>query len=176
MRFSNQYFVWLFTFLLLLSGNIWSYSSPVAFQQSEALKVAKQNLPSEGMLQQSSDGYVYVKVTDDYVRYLFPLIQQPGFDIPSAVKRHTKIGAHISIFYENEAKAIGPIPEIGQLFSFEPESIQMIRSGRKEYIILQVTAPQLENLRQHYGLSSKLLDHEFHITLAEKHLYSSKKH
>lgn len=120
------------------------------------------------MTQTSTDKYVYIKVINEYVHRLFPLIKQPGFVKPGSITRLTKIGAHISVFYENEAKQISPISEVGRTFYFKPKEIRTVRNGNKEYIVLDVEAPQLEKLRSHYGLSPKLFNHEFHITLAER--------
>jgi hypothetical protein len=161
-------------FILFLLTSCQSSSQTVTLAPSpyeEALKVAREELPSYGKLEQGPDGYVYLKVPNRYVYRLFPILHEHHFDVPYAIKRHTRIGAHISVFYKGEALAVGPIREIGYVFDFEPERIKIVRSGRKQYIILEVKSPQLELLRQRYGLSPKLMDHEFHITLAEKNLY-----
>lgn len=135
---------------------------------SEALEIARKDLPSEGRLEQGRDGYIYLKVSNDYVHRLFPLIKQSGFHIPSSIQRNTKTGAHISVFYKKEGEHVGKIPEIGKIYSFIPTEIKVVRSKSKEYVILEVSAPELENLRKKYHLSPKLMGHEFHITLAEK--------
>lgn len=156
---------------LLLAVEVKSYQIQTQFPstvEERALSIAQHELPHKGTLIQIEDGYVYVKVSNDYIHRLFPLIKQPGFVKPSSVTRPTKVGAHISVFYENEAQQIGTISEIRRTFYFKPKDIRTVRNGNKEYIVLDVEAPQLEQLRSHYGLSSKLFNHEFHITLAER--------
>ena len=61
------------------------------------------------------------------------------------------------------------LSETGQKFKFTLKDITTVHPNKNtHYIILQVIAPELEALRQNYGLSSKLHGHEFHISLAKK--------
>lgn len=171
MQVMRSFFLFVF---LLLASEVNCYQIQTRFPstvEERALSIAQHELPHTGTLTQIGDGYVYVKVSNDYVHRLFPLIEQPGFDKPSSITRQTKVGAHISVFYENEAKQIGPISEVGKTFYFKPKDIRTVRNGNKEYIILEVEAPQLEKLRSHYGLSPKLFNHEFHITLAARTIH-----
>jgi hypothetical protein len=165
---------WFLAFCLLVVGETWAFELPQksapSLKQNEVVAFAQKNLPTQGILKKNQDGYVYLKIPDRYVKVLFPLIKEPGFAIPYAIRRHTKIGAHISVFYKGETAPFGQMSEIGKVYSFEPKSIKRVRAGRKEYIILEVFAPGLENLRKRYGLPPKLLNHEFHITLAEKRI------
>ena len=161
----------LLSFLLMSFKWTWgnqTQQKPPLAKQEEAIHIAKKDLPSEGILQQGLDGYVYVKVANEYVHRLFPLIKEPGFVKPGSITRNTKIGAHISVFYKKEAQKAGQIKELGKVYSFKPVSIRRIRTGKKEYIILDISAPELESLRESYGLSPLLQGHDFHITLAEK--------
>lgn len=164
---------WLFLLLALIIWTLWQVpphkQSEIIVNQT-AIEKAKQELPTTGVLEQNHDGFVFLKLPDEYVMKLFPLVEEPGFEIPYSIKRHSKTGAHISVFYPNESSSLGPISEMGKTFSFEPKNIRHVRAGRKKYIILEVEAPELEQLRQKYGLQPKLLGHEFHVTLAEKHL------
>ena len=168
----RQYPILLLVLLVLTACESSSHTvSKTPTHEEKALEVAKRDLPNQGKLEQGPDGFVYLKVTNQYVDRLFPLVQEPGFDIPNSIKRHTKIGAHISVFFKREAQSLGPIHEIGNVYSFEPERVRVVRAGRKEYIILEVKSPDLERLRKQYGLSPKLINHEFHITLGEKNLH-----
>jgi hypothetical protein len=166
--------LWLLAFCLLVVGKTWAFELPQksapSLRQDEIIAIAQKDLPSQGILKKNQDGYVYLKIPDRYVKRLFPLIKEPGFSIPYAIRRHTKVGAHISVFYKDETRLFGPMNEIGKIYTFEPRNIKRVRAGAKEYIILEVRAPELENLRKRYGLSPKLLNHEFHITLAEKRI------
>lgn len=161
---------WIFISLMLIAFCGCDSHQEAPLKQEEIITIAKRDLPSKGELHQGPDGYVYLKVTNQYIDHLFPLIKEPGFNPPLAYRRHSKVGAHISVFYKDEARRIGKIKEIGKVYSFEPERIKHVRSGRKEYVVLEVKAPDLENLRRHYGFPPKVMHHEFHITLAEKQL------
>lgn len=163
----------LFFISLFLALEVQGYQFQTSFpstREEQALSIAQHELPHQGILTQKSDGYVYVKVNNQYIHNLFPLIKQPGFFKPDSVSRPTQVGAHISVFYKNEVNRIGHISEIGRTYSFKPKGIRTVRNGSKEFIVLEVEAPQLEKLRTHYGVSPKLFNHEFHITLAERKL------
>lgn len=162
----------LFSILFIaFSYSLWSFQIPfLKPTESEIVQKAIYDLPNQGILKQAPDGYVYLKVPNNYVYRLFPLVKEKRFIIPSSIQRHTKIGAHISVIYKKEASKIGPIKELGKSYSFLPKKIKHVRTGSKEYIILEVESPELETLRRRYGLSSRLMNHPFHITLAEKRL------
>jgi hypothetical protein len=149
----------------------WSYSIAVApaenFQEIVEIKI--RDLPTHGILEQTNAGYIYLKVSDEYVHRLFPIVREPGFKMPAAIRRNSRVGAHISVFYESEGKLILPVEELGRVFFFEPKEIKVVRQRNKDYIILDVDSPELEKLRQRYGFSPLLFGHRFHITLAEKY-------
>ena len=60
------------------------------------------------------------------------------------------------------------IQEIGEKFPFTLSNIHFVPDRTKEYIVIQVKAPELEKLREKYGLEPLLQGHEFHITIAKK--------
>lgn len=170
MRFIYSFFLLICLFLTVEARSYQSQTTFPSTLEEQALSIAQHELPHQGILTQKSDGYVYVKVSNHYIHNLFPLIKQPGFVKPSSVTRPTQVGAHISVFYKNETGRIGHISEIGKAYTFKPKAIKTVRNGNKEFIVLEVEAPQLEKLRTHYGVSPKLFNHEFHITLAERKL------
>lgn len=142
----------------------------------KALDYAQKHLPHEGQLVRKSDGFVYLKVDDDYIRKLFPLLglAREGYREPPYFRSKDAAGAHISVFYVDEH--IMP-KELGQTFHFHLEDIAIVKPSKNaSYAILQVKSPDLEKLRQKYGLSPKLHGHEFHISLAKKTHYYKKKH
>ncbi len=129
-------------------------------------------LEHKGVLKQKDNGYLYIEVSRDYIAQILPLIEAPGKLIPP---RHYKakngIGPHISVMYENEQieHEIWKIDEIGQEFSFsilELRTVKLNKDGKmKKLWLLAVSSPELEMLRQKYGLSPKLKGHDFHITI-----------
>lgn len=145
-----------------------------AWQQ--VVDYAREHLPLEGQLMQKSDGFVYLKVDDAYIHRLFPMLdlQDEGFREPPYFRSPEAPGAHISIFYADEH--VRPA-ELGHHYTFKLEDIEIVHpSPYTSYAILQVKAPELEELRQKYGLSPKLFGHEFHITLAKKTQHYYKRH
>lgn len=134
----------------------------------EVLNYAQENLPMEGQLIVKSDGFGYLKVDDDYIHTLFPMLglKEDGFKEPPYFRTNEAPGAHISVFYVNEN--IMP-EEIGQYFHFELKQIVIVKPSKDtSYAVLQVESPELEKLREKYGLSPKLLGHDYHISLAKK--------
>jgi len=141
----------------------------------EAVKYAKENLPTDGQLVLKSDGYVYLKVDDGYVHTLFPMLglKEIGYIEPPYFRNKEAPGAHISVFYENEH--IKP-KEVGQYFHFTLKDIKVINLvDGISYAILEVESPELEKLREKYGLAPKLLGHNFHISLAKKTIHGLSK-
>lgn len=133
----------------------------------EIVAYASENLPLEGVLRIKQDGFAYIKVDDAYIHDLFPLLElsREGFKEPPYFRSKEAPGAHISVFYEDED--ILP-SEIGETFHFTLKKIVIVRTRDARYAVLQVDAPELEQLRQKYGLSRKLHGHEFHISLAKQ--------
>lgn len=68
----------------------------------------------------------------------------------------------------NERNQTGKIKEIGQQYSFKITGLASVPPRTGEYIVLKVESPDLEQLRQKYGLSPLLQGHSFHITIAKK--------
>lgn len=135
---------------------------------SEVVDYARENLPLEGQLVVKSDGFVYLKVDDAYIHDLFPMlrIEEEGYSEPPYFRTSDAPGAHISVFYVNEH--VMP-EEIGQTFHFDLNQIVIVKpSHETSYAVLQVHSPELEHLREKYGLSPKLFCHDYHISLAKK--------
>lgn len=126
----------------------------------------------KGVLRQKDNGYLYVEVSKDFIAEALPLIDAPGKIVPPRHYTSKKgIGAHISVMYENEqiSNEIWEIKELGQEFTFtimELRTVKLQKDNKmKKLWLLAVAAPELERLRESYGLSSKLKNHDFHITL-----------
>lgn len=129
----------------------------------------------KGILKQKDNGYLYVEVSNDFIAKALPLIQAQGKIVPPRHYTSKKgIGAHISVMYENEQieNEIWEINELGQEFSFyvmELRTVKINSKGKmKKLWLLAVAAPELEQLRESYGLSPKLKGHDFHITIGSQ--------
>lgn len=134
-----------------------------------------QMLPLEGVLKQKRNGFVYVDLPDAFIQQLFPLLEEhiyetrPGNSYYVQPAR-TSVGAHISVIYENEIvrSAIWDIAELGETFSFEITEVRSVKMmGRRPRVLflIAVYAPELEALRERYGLRPLLKGHDFHITI-----------
>lgn len=115
-----------------------------------------------------SDGFVYLKVDDHYIHTLFPLLglKHEGYREPPYFRSKEAPGAHISVFYADEHV----IPsEIGDEFQFKPERIKITKTRDASYVVLQVES-RTRKAPGKYGLSPRLKNHPFHITLAKKNI------
>ena len=134
-----------------------------------------QELPHEGILmQRESDGFIYLKVSEEYLDSLFPILQEIYGD-EGLVKGSSRVGAHCSVI----RPAIGEpvfwdIAELGQTFDFTPIRLCTVvpdLDPKWERVwILEISAQSLEDLRVSYGLSPRVgnTDNEFHITIGTK--------
>lgn len=129
-------------------------------------------IQQKGILKQKDNGYLYIEVSKDFIAEALPLIDAPGKIVPPRHYTSKKgIGAHISVMYENEQilNEIWEIKELGQEFTFTVMELRTVKINKdnkmKKLWLLAVAAPELENLRESYGLSSKLKNHDFHITI-----------
>lgn len=144
------------------------HDAKILQNQEEIIDWANEHLPHEGVLTEEKGGFVYVKVDDDYIFQLYPLLHNPQYAKPPYFRRPDSPGAHISVFYVDERDHTGKIKEIGQKYTFSITGLAAVPPKYHEYIVLKVSSPELENLRCRYGLSPLLKGHEFHITIAKK--------
>ena len=138
----------------------------------EILDFAERNLPTVGVLKQDERGFVYVDLPDSYIYDLYPMIQEAGVEIPPYFDFEGAYGAHISVILSAEALPTGALEEVGNTVSFTITDCQSVKpfgwAGIDKVYFLTVECPELEKLREKYGLSSKINGHEFHITIALK--------
>ncbi|HEV8052531.1 MAG TPA: hypothetical protein VGP47_08550 [Parachlamydiaceae bacterium] len=137
-------------------------------RQEQVVHWAQNNLPQTGVLQEGGKGFVYLKVDDDYINHLFSMLPLSGYKKPDYFRRPDAPGAHISVFFETERTHTGKIKEIGQTFSFTLIGLASVPPYSHEYVVLKVKSPELEELRERYGATPLLKDHDFHITIAKK--------
>ena len=136
--------------------------------ETEVLTYAKQHFPSSGVLK-NTNGFVYLDISDRFIHELVPLIQESGFETPPYFGKESLAGAHISVIFPEELKDV-VIDECGKRFSFQltkcitlfPEQFK----GVVEFYFLIVEAPELNDLREKYGLAK--CEYNFHITIGIK--------
>ncbi len=125
-----------------------------------------------GILKQKPNGYLYLDVTNDYIAESLPLIQAQGKLVPPRHFVSKKgIGAHISVMYENEQilNEIWEIKELGQSYTFQILELRTVKLQKdnqvKKLWLIAISSPELEALRESYGLPPLLKNHDFHITI-----------
>lgn len=167
-------FIQKFFVIVVLTTSLFSPAFAADYQvenQPQVIETVVQ-LQQKGILKQKDNGYLYVEVSRDFIAEALPLINAPGKIVPPQHYTSKKgIGAHISVMYENELilNEIWEIKELGQEFTFtvmELRTVKLNKDNKMQKLwLLAVAAPELEKLRESYGLSSRLKNHDFHITI-----------
>ncbi len=156
--------------LLLVVNLAVSSCSPISNNLNFSILQNAEKLCQEGILKEKN-GYIYLKLDDQYIHSLYPIIQNfdnkaqkpPYFRTPDAV------GSHISVMYEKETENL-KIEEIGKKFDFVVNDLKFVESKGKRYYVLRVKSLGLEQLRLKYGLTKLLNGFQYHITIAVKDL------
>jgi hypothetical protein len=120
------------------------------------------------VLTQKKNGFVFLDVSNDFIKMVAPLLEIPGkLSTPATAAK--SVGAHISVFEEDDGIVV---QELGMPFTFYVKEVRSVvmhtRDGMKKLWMIAVDAPELEKLRESYGLSPKLKGHDFHITLGKQ--------
>lgn len=150
---------------VVLAGDYDVEHQPAVIEQAVLIQ-------AKGVLKQKPNGYLYLEVSRDFIADTLPLLDAPGKLVPPRHYTSKKgIGAHISVAYENELilNEIWNIDELGQEFTFDLIELRTVKLNKdnkiKKLWLLAVSAPDLERLREIYGLPSLLKGHDFHITI-----------
>jgi hypothetical protein len=158
----------------LMTSPLFAGSDYIVENQPQVIEKVVQ-FEQKGILKQKDNGYLYVEVSRDFIAEALPLIEAQGKIVPPRHYSSKKgIGAHISVMYENEMilNEIWDIKELGQEFTFTVIELRTVKLNNnnkmKKLWLLAVSAPELEKLRESYGLSSKLKNHDFHITIGNQ--------
>jgi hypothetical protein len=144
----------------------------------ENVKIAAGKLSEvklKGVLKQTKEGFVYIKLSNDVIHGLFTLIDEEGIEEPPYFGKG-EIGAHISVISDEEAeeKEIEKIDELGEEFSFKMLGMKSVKpKGWKEMArvwFVEFEAPEIEKMRQKYGLpkSYKGTKNKWHVSVAIK--------
>lgn len=168
-------FIQKFVVIAILAASLCSSAhAAVDYQVENQPQVIEKVIQFEqkGILKQKDNGYLYVEVSRDFIAEALPLIDVPGKIVPPRHYTSKKgIGAHISVMYENEQieNEIWEIEELGQEYTFNIIELRTVKLNKdnqmKKLWLIAVAAPELEMLREKYGLSQLLKGHDFHITI-----------
>jgi hypothetical protein len=138
---------------------------------STILNYIQNQLPHCGILKKT-EGFVYVDVDDEYIHRLITFIQEEGFEEPPYFGNADLVGAHISVMYGDEVKKYGikEMQECGETIYFTPLECQIVHPPTwkeiDEVYLVVVEAPELDKIREKYGLPKRMYD--FHITVGVK--------
>ncbi len=140
-----------------------------------AISEILQELPHQGILmQRERDGFIYLKVSEEYLDKFFPLLQEI-YGEEGVVKGSSSVGAHCSVIRPNIGEPVfRDIPELNQVFDFVPLRLVTVvpdLDPKWERVwLIEISAQSLEDLRVSYGLSPRVgnTDNEFHITIGTK--------
>lgn len=135
------------------------------------LGYALQELPNWGVLK-NSEGFIYVDLDDSYVHKLVTFIQKDGFEEPPYFGSPNLVGAHITVIYPDEVEKYGinDIQECGKTIHFTPKDCKIVRPPNWEEIdevyFIVIDAPELDEIREKYGLPKR--EYDLHITIGVK--------
>lgn len=130
-----------------------------------------------GRLYLSASGWGLLKVPNDLVRGIFQAMNEAGIALPpsDSKKKDFKLNAHISVLRPEEIeKAGGPgvFSEFGKHFHYQIGAVHSVEpegwDGMERVYMIDVDSPELEALREKYGLSKLPNKNKFrfHITVA----------
>lgn len=114
------------------------------------------SLTKHGELVSNDNHFTCLNINDDYIHKLYPYF----FELNSQIIKpdyfdDDSIGAHITVFYPEENIILSE-NNLGQLYRFSLSHPFSADLGNKRYFGVQVTSPELIEIRRRYGLSKKL--------------------
>src|SRR4051812_13982181 len=104
------------------------------------LDFARKKIEKSGRICQTADGFIYLKVTDDFIHQLFPLLPESEKKIPDYFTGQSPIGAHISLIYPEEKRISSKVKELGQRISFEVTGLFKAILNEKTYFALEINS------------------------------------
>lgn len=142
----------------------------------KVLSYIQDKLPLEGVLKKSGN-FVYLAIDEAYIHKLISLIHNAGFEEPPYFGGADLVGAHITVMSEAECLYynIKDISDFGKTIQFTPKTCETIHLTRPcsplpqetdELYLIVVDAPELNQIREKYGLPPAKYD--FHITIGVK--------
>lgn len=133
-----------------------------------------------GRLYLAKSGWLLLSVPNALLRGLFDALPATGAQLPTCGVMNVPheapdlVNAHISVMTADEVNKIGAdkITERGRMFAYALGRLEEIDvknvAGVSKIWALLVKSPQLTALRKSYGLSPRLNDRAFHITVAAR--------
>lgn len=124
---------------------------------------ALSHLAYKGKLGKTDDGLTYLKVDDEFINRLYPLLPNKQIKKPEE-----EIGAHVSVIYPEENKQID-MDEFNQEHQFKIKNIVEVAIDSTTYYVVLVESSSLLELRRKHSLPDLLSFRGysviFHITI-----------
>ncbi len=123
-----------------------------------------------GKLRQAKDGFIYVDVPDSIITPFRMMVTEEGAEKPPV---KNGIGAHITVCMDDEANEHKIKIEDNRDIEFKIRGFYSVKPDGwkkvKKCWFIVVESPDIENLREKWGLPRKDRGHEPHITTAVKY-------
>lgn len=141
------------------------------------IKIAsrKKQVSLVGTLKRTKDNYVYLDLPNNILNGLYSMLSDDEAEKPPYnLKSFNSVGAHISVIGINEYKDndLEEIKELGKEFEFKTGNIYSVNPDGWDEMssvwFMDIDSPDLEKLRQKYGLPKLIENHNFHISFAVK--------
>jgi hypothetical protein len=165
--------------LLISCGN--NNSPTVTVINNPDLLNAAKSLSTEGQLKVTKQGYVYLKVSDDYIKILYPILVQheDAKDAPCIAPARSPIGTHITLFYEGALSLdeINSLP-LGKTFKFQVKEIEKVNQMKlwhqlPEKLIWYVIVIDSPELSSNLKPLMMVIKYKLHISIARENFYPS---
>ena len=128
------------------------------------------SLPPQGYVQKTPSGLIYLKIDDDYIHRLFPLLTAENKVKPDYFGCEG-IGAHISLIYPQENFYCSPF-YLDMIYSFALDGLYEAKVKENTYYVLRILSTSLSALRRQCGLPLKLnfdgYNIDLHITIGKE--------
>ena len=143
-------------------------SIPTPLSNPDLMAYVDKNLPHEGILKQTQEGFLYIELPKDYV---FALQRFLPKTCPPPYFKKGKIGAHITVVTAREMKDLNfpKVPFLGEKISFSIQSLEKVslensEIGSEAYLLL-IDSPKILEIRKKLSLPLKIKAVDFHITI-----------
>lgn len=116
-----------------------------------------------GTLACSANNLIYLNVDDAFIHLLFPLLQEKHIKKPNYFGKGLA-GAHVSVIYPEETVSFDK-NDLGKKYHFKIKELVIAEMNFKKYYVLLVDCPELQHLRNKYGLPDELNFKNYWIAL-----------
>jgi hypothetical protein len=143
---------------------------PVVIEDSQVLSYVEENLPHEGVLKQTKEGFLYIELPKEYILETLALIDKPNVCPPPYFDTE-KVGAHITVATAEEMASLKfpNAPYLGATIPFSIINLSLVQLENSllgsEIYILTVESPKINEIRTTLELPPKINGYDFHITI-----------